>query len=76
MDDLQTPRPELLIAGLLHLMTHYARCGCPRLAVCISRHLQCLGAHPDADPLVRDICAGLHGAWTEAATGAGGDPLH
>lgn len=55
------------MAALLYLMTHYARTGCPRLALYVSRHLQCLALHPDAAPVVRDICAGLHGTWTAAA---------
>jgi hypothetical protein len=46
-----------------YLMSHYARSGCPRLAVCISRHMQCLAIHPDAPRVLRDVCAGLHGAW-------------
>ena len=60
-------RAEILVASLLYLMTHYARTGCPRLAICVSRHLQCLAAHPDAPIVVRDICASLHGAWSSAA---------
>jgi hypothetical protein len=36
--------------------------------VCIGRHLQCLAVHADASPVVRDTCAGLHGAWGAAAT--------
>jgi len=59
-------RPETLIAALLYLMTHHARTGCPQLALCISRHLQCLALHPGADPVIRDICAGMHGVWAEA----------
>lgn len=59
--------PDTIIAALLYLMTHYARTGCPRLALCVSRHMQCLATHPDASPVVRDICAGLHGAWHQAA---------
>jgi len=75
--DSQVSRPQALIAAALYLMTHHVRTGCPRLAVCIARHLQCLAAHPDADPVIRDICAGLHGIWAEAATGCGADsPLH
>lgn len=58
------PRQEVLVAALLYLMTHYARTGCPRLAVCVSRHLQCLAVHPQAATVVRDTCASLHGAWT------------
>jgi hypothetical protein len=61
-------RVEIITAALIYLMTHYARTGCPRLAMCVSRHLQCLAAHPDATPVVRDICAALHGSWSEAAT--------
>ena len=66
--DPQTSRPEALVAATLYLMTHYARTGCPRLALCISKHLQCLAVHPDADPIVRDICAGVQGTWAEAVT--------
>jgi hypothetical protein len=64
-------RVETLTAAVLYLMTHYARTGCPQLAVCVSRHMQCLALHPDAAPVVRDICASLHGAWGEAACRAG-----
>jgi hypothetical protein len=72
-DDADRSRPETVTAALLYLMTHYARTGCPRLALCISRHMQCLATHPDAAPLMRDICAGLHGTWQQAAA-LGGDP--
>lgn len=64
-------RAETVTAALLYLMTHYARTGCPRLALCVSRHMQCLALHPDAAPVVRDICASLHGAWQETAQPAG-----
>ena len=70
-------RAETLVAALLYLMTHHARTGCPRLALCIARHMQCLAVHPDADRVVRDICAGLHGAWVAAALPAApGNSLH
>ena len=59
-------RAETLIAALLYLMTHYARTGCPRLALYVSRHLQCLACHGLADPVVRDACAALYGAWASA----------
>jgi hypothetical protein len=64
-----TSRPETLAAALIYLMTHYARSGCPRLALCVSRHMQCLATHPEAGPVLRDICAALHGAWSDAAAG-------
>lgn len=69
--DPEQSRPELLVAATLYLMTHYMRTGCPRLALCISRHMQCLALHPGADVKIRDVCAALHGAWGRAA---GPDP--
>jgi len=63
-------RVETITAALVYLMTHYARTGCPRLALCVSRHMQCLAVHPDAAPVLRQVCASLHGAWTEAAAPA------
>lgn len=60
-------RIEIITASVIYLMTHFARTGCPRLALCISRHLQCLALHPEAAPVLRDICASLHGAWTMRA---------
>jgi hypothetical protein len=60
-------RAETLVAALIYMMTHYARTGCPRLAVCIARHMQCLALHGDAPPVVRDMCASLHGPWAQAA---------
>ncbi|MDH4094513.1 MAG: hypothetical protein OEV81_06965 [Betaproteobacteria bacterium] len=71
-------RAETVMAALLYLMTHYARTGCPKLAVCVSRHMQCLALHPDAPAVVRDVCASLHGAWGESAIGtsSGAGPVH
>ena len=65
--DPEASRAETITAALLYLMTHYARTGCPRLAMSVSRHMQCLALHPDATPVVREICASLHGAWSRAA---------
>jgi hypothetical protein len=71
------PSVETITASLIYLMTHYARTGCPRLAVCVSRHMQCLALHSEAPAVVRDICASLHGAWSRAAhPGAEGDATH
>jgi hypothetical protein len=63
-------RVETVTAALIYLMTHYARTGCPRLALCVSRHMQCLASHPHAPAVLRDICSSLHGAWSQAATPA------
>jgi hypothetical protein len=65
--DPEESRAETVAAALLYLMTHYARTGCPRLALCIARHMQCLATHPGAPRVVRDMCASLHGPWSEAA---------
>ncbi len=56
-------RFETITAGLIHLMTHYARTGCPRLAVCVARHLECLALHPGAPAVLRDTCAALRATW-------------
>jgi hypothetical protein len=73
MSDSETTRLETLVASLVYLMTHHARTGCPRLAVCVSRHMQAIALHPEAPPVLRDICAGLHGAWAAACKE---EPLH
>lgn len=62
-DESPEPRADILVAALLYLMTQYARTGCPRLAVCVSRHLQCLALHSEATGVLRDMCASLQGAW-------------
>ena len=68
---MQRPHPdesriETITAALVYLMTHYARTGCSRLAVCVSRHMQTIALHPDAAPVLRDVCAALHGSWLQA----------
>ena len=60
-------RAESITAALVYLMPHYMRTGCPRLALCVARHMQALALHPDAAPVLREICAGLHGAWANAS---------
>ena len=67
-------RIETLTAALVYLMSHYARTGCPRLAMCVSRHMQSICVHPDAPPVLRDICAALHGPWAMAAAARHGAP--
>lgn len=71
----ESSRAETVIASLIYLMTQYARTGCPNLALCVSRHMQCLALHPQAPTVVRDMCASLHGAWSEAACGAAGSDV-
>jgi hypothetical protein len=73
--DPEASRPEAIVAATLYLMTHYARTGCPRLALCISKHLQCLAA----PIVVREICAGvrrLGGGGGEHVFSVSGASLH
>ncbi len=74
--DPDASRHETITAALLYLMTHCARPVSASRPFCVSRHMQCLAAHPDAAPIVRDICAGLHGAWQTAAGGEDSGRLH
>lgn len=79
---MRRPNPEesveTITAALIYLMSHYAQTGCPRLAVCVARHMQCLALHPDATPVLRDVCAALHGPWSQAADNSAAErsPVH
>nr|WP_314542323.1 hypothetical protein [uncultured Massilia sp.] len=66
----------LMVASLLHLMSHYtvnsaasttrARDGegpCVKLASVIERHLNALARLPDADPVLRATCEQLSATW-------------
>ena len=67
VSDSEESRVDTVAAALIYLRTHYMRTGCPRLALCVSRHMQCLALHRDASPVLRDVCASLHGAWSQRA---------
>jgi hypothetical protein len=63
-------RHAVLVAALLHLMSHYtinsARGGdrpCVKLAAVIERHLDALARSADADPVLRATCEQLGSAW-------------
>jgi hypothetical protein len=60
-------RVETITGALLYLMTAYQRTHCPRIATVIVRHLECLAFHPSADPVVREVCEGLHAEWHSIA---------
>jgi hypothetical protein len=58
----------LLVASLLHLMSHYtgrddAEPPCVKLASVIERHLCALSRLPDIDPVLRATCAQLAERW-------------
>lgn len=84
LDELRLPassgsRHMLMVASLLHLMSHYtvssaasstaggrARAGegpCVKLASVIERHLHALARLPDADPVLRATCEQLSATW-------------
>jgi hypothetical protein len=69
-----SPRAQhtLLVAALLHLMSHYTVNGegagsrdgpCIDLATVIERHLNALARLPDADPVLRATCEQLSVKW-------------
>lgn len=70
------PSVETLSAALIYLLSRYAQTGCPRLAVCVARHLECLATHGDAAPVLRDTCAGLRGPWQQLAVPAARKAVH
>lgn len=64
------PRSQdtLLVASLLHLMSHYTARGdgeqpCVKLASVIERHLCALSRLPSIDPVLRATCEQLADQW-------------
>jgi hypothetical protein len=68
--DPRISRLETVLSAVLYLMTAYHRTRCPRIAACVAAHLDCLAAHPHADPTIREVCAGMRDEWHGAATTA------
>jgi hypothetical protein len=64
-----SPRAQnaVLVAALLHLMSHYTTRSrdepCVKLASVIERHLNALARLPDADPVLRATCEQLSSKW-------------
>lgn len=63
-------RHAVLVAALLHLMSHYTMHRahgrdqpCLKLASVIERHLTALARLPDADPVLRATCEQLSASW-------------
>ena len=64
-------RHALMVASLLHLMSHYTvnsagkegEGPCVKLASVIERHLNALARLPDADPVLRATCEQLGAKW-------------
>ena len=70
-------RPAVIIAALLYLITAYQRTPCPCVALCVVRHLECLAAHAEADPVIRQICGAVRETWARmAGRDAGSAILH
>lgn len=63
-------RPEMITAGLILLLNAYRCRSCQHLASCIVSHCRSLRAHPDADPMLRQLAAHLEAEWCPLATPA------
>lgn len=67
----QVAKPELLVAAVLHLMSHYTvndtqngdAGSCIKLASVIERHLKILADLPDLAPVLRATCQQLSEQW-------------
>jgi len=59
-------RIETLMAATLYLMSQQRCAQCPELALCVARHLQCMARHPDAKPVIRNVCLSLYESWARA----------
>lgn len=79
LDELQMPsspraQHAVLVAALLHLMSHYTTRErdepCVKLASVIERHLNALARLPDADPVLRATCEQLSGKWASLVDSA------
>jgi hypothetical protein len=70
-----TPTPEMLIASVLHLMSHYvvdmdnAGTGA-NLSVAIERHFQALSSMPGLPPVLRGTCTQLSQQWAPLVASA------
>ena len=65
-------RPETVLATTLYLMTAYLRNPCPGVAAVVHRHLECLAAHPTADPVLRNLADDIGEDWARiSAIGSG-----
>lgn len=60
-------RPEMITAGLILLLNAYRCRSCQHLANCIVSHCRSLRAHPDADPMLRQLAAHLETEWCPLA---------
>lgn len=65
-----SPRDAVMLASLLHLMSHYmvrddSDRPCVRLASVIERHLCALTRLPGLDPVLRATCEQLGEKWAE-----------
>lgn len=63
-------QPELLVSGVLHLMSHYTAArdesrDCSRLASMIERHLKALADLPGLSPVLRATCRQLSEQWED-----------
>jgi hypothetical protein len=67
MPEPELSRAETLVGAVLYLMTAYHRTPCPRIAACVAAHLESIAGHPEVDPTIRQVCAGMCDEWHGAA---------
>lgn len=60
-------QPELMLAAVLHLVSHYTASdsGCVKLASVIARHFKALADRPDLTPVLRATCQQLAEQWSD-----------
>ena len=66
-DDARAEAASRLTAATLHLMSAYAQCACPKLAVIVEAHIAEL-ARVAPDACVRAMCASLKKSWMQKAS--------
>ncbi len=54
---------DRLTASTLYLMSCHAGAPCARIAALIARHLEALGRHAEAGPIMRETCRRLGDHW-------------
>lgn len=67
----RTSSPEMLVAAVLHLMSHYNNADqdarpCVKLASVIERHLKALADRNDLAPVLRATCEQLSEQWARS----------
>lgn len=60
-----------MLAAVIYMMTRYQQTHCPKLALAIATHLDCLSQHPEADEALRRVADCMHDEWHGTARNHG-----